>query len=243
MTHMALLNNVEHHDLKVISDHGVEYGDSINLTPIFPTEFAEAQRDYPIVFRKDENDQYNAVALLGLDKGENLFLTNEGWQGRYIPAIHQRGPVVIGRQTQEIDGEIRQEPVIFVDLEDRRVSRSEGHPLFLKHGGNSPYLQHVSHVLRVINKGAEIAGPMFAAFEAADLIEPASLEIRLDEHTVYQVPDIYSINEDKLAALKGPALESLHTSGFLRAAYLVLASLPNVSRLISLKNAKRNQNA
>jgi hypothetical protein len=239
MTNMALLNNVEHHDLRVISGHGPEYGDSINLTPVFPTEFAEAQRDYPILFRKGEDGQYSAVALLGLDKGENLFLTDEGWQGRYIPAIHQRGPFVIGRQNQEIDGETRQEPVIFVDLEDSRVSRSDGHPLFLKHGGNSPYLQHVSHVLRVINKGAEIARPMFAAFEAADLIEPASLEIRLDEHTVYNVPDIYSINEQKLAALEGATLENLHKSGFLRAAYLVLASLPNVSRLIALKNTKR----
>ena len=243
MTNMALLNNVEHHDLKVIAGHGPEHGDSINLTTVFPTEFAEAQRDYPILFRKDENGQYGAVALLGLDKGENLFLTNEGWQGRYIPAIHQRGPFVIGRQSQVIDGETRQEPVIFVDLEDSRVNRSEGHPLFLKHGGNSPYLQHVSHVLRVINKGAEIARPMFAAFEAADLIEPASLEIRIDEHTVYQVPDMYSINEQKLAALDGPVLENLHKSGFLRAAYLVLASLPNVSRLIALKNAKRAENA
>ncbi|KCZ93355.1 SapC family protein [Hyphomonas johnsonii] len=239
MTNTVLLNNIDHQDLKVLTGHGTDYGDQLNQTVVFPTEYAEVQREYPILFRKDDAGAFYSVALLGLDKGENLFLDESGWQGRYVPAIHQRGPFIIGFQDQEIDGETRREPVIYVDLDNPRVSRTQGQPLFLKHGGNTPYLQHVSHVLRVINKGAEIAAPMFAAFEQADLIEPASLDIRLDEHTVYTVPDVYSINEDKLAALEGPALTSLHRAGYLRAAYLVLASLPNVSRLIALKNARR----
>ncbi|MFN3314179.1 MAG: SapC family protein, partial [Hyphomonas sp.] len=126
-----------------------------------------------------------------------------------------------------------------VDLDNPRVGAANGLPLFLQHGGNSPYLQHVSHVLKVINRGTEIAGPMFAAFQEADLLEPALLDIRLDEHTGYKVPEVYSINADKLAALEGALLERLHKAGYLRAAYLALASLSNVSRLIELKNAKR----
>jgi len=80
---------------------------------------------------------------------------------------------------------------------------------------------------------------MFAAFEEAGLIEPATLDIRLDQHTVYQVPDIFSINEEKLGALEGETLERLHAKGFLRLAHLVIASLSNVNRLIELKNQKR----
>ena len=243
MTNTALLNNIDHQDLKVVTGHGPDYGDNINQTPVFPTEFAEVQREYPILFRKDETGKFHSVALLGLDKGENLFLTESGWKAHYVPAIHQRGPFVIGFQNQEIDGDVRREPVIFVDLDNPRVSRTQGQPLFLQHGGNAPYLEHVSHVLRVINRGAEIAEPMFAAFQAADLIEPATLDIQLDDHTSYKVPDIYSISEERLAALGGAELERLHKSGFLRAAYLVLASFHNVRRLIELKNAKRAASA
>lgn len=239
MTKTALLNNIEHHDLKIAAGHSPDYGDSVNQTVVFPTEYAEVQREYPILFRRNEAGEFYSVALLGLDKSENLFLTERGWQARYVPAIHQRGPFMIGFRDQETDGEVRREPVIFVDLDDPRVSRTDGQPLFLQHGGNSPYLQHVSHMLKVINRGTEIARPMFAAFQEAGLMEPASLDIQLDEHTVYKVPDVYSINDQKLASLNGEVLERLHSAGYLRAAYLALASLPNVSRLIEMKNAKR----
>lgn len=239
MTRTALLNNIEHHDLRVVTGHGRDFGDSVNQTIVFPTEYGEIQREYPILFRKNDAGEFYSIALLGLDKSENLFLTERGWQARYVPAIHQRGPFAIGFRNQESGGEVRREPVIYVDLDDPRVSKTEGQPLFLQHGGNSPYLQHVSHMLKVINRGAEISRPMFAAFEEAGLIEPAMLDIQLDEHTVYKVPEVYSINEDALAGLKGAPLERLHSAGYLRAAYLVLASLANVGRLIELKNTKR----
>jgi hypothetical protein len=242
MTRTALLNNVDHHGLKVVTGHSQAYGDSVNQTVVFPTEFAEIQREYPILFRRNEAGEFYAIALLGLDKGENLFLTERGWQARYVPAIHQRGPFIIGFQNKESGGEMHREPVIHVDLDDPRVNDTDGQPLFLQHGGNSPYLQHVSHVLKVINRGTEIARPMFGAFQDAGLVEPAMLEIRLDEHTVYKVPEVYSINEETLAGLSGATLERLHSAGYLRAAYLALASLANVSRLIELKNAKRASN-
>jgi hypothetical protein len=97
----------------------------------------------------------------------------------------------------------------------------------------------VSNVLRAISLGMEIEREMFAAFEEADLIEPAALDIRLDQHTVYQVPDIYSISEDRLGQLSGDTLVQLHQSGFLRLAYFIASSLSNVNRLIEMKNARR----
>lgn len=239
MANKVLLNSVEHHDLKVVPAHGAEYGNAVNMSAVFPTEFAEIQREYPIVFRKDENGTFGAVALLGFDRGENLFLDADAWNARYIPAVHQRGPFMIGFQDQNLDGEVRREPVIFVDLDDPRVGRPDGLPVFMPHGGNAPYLQRVGQMLRIISVGTEIMGPMFEAFHEADLIEPMSMDIRLDPTTTYSIPEVYTISEEKLAALKGEPLERLHRAGYLRAAYLVLASLPNVNRLIAMKNARR----
>ena len=239
MANNVLLNNIDHSDLKIAQRHGAEFGDSVNQALVFPTEFGDVQREYPILFRKDEDGNFQSVALLGFDKGENLLLDGAVWRARHVPVLHQRGPFMIGFQTRETGGETRREPVIYVDLDDPRVSRTEGQPLFLPHGGNAPYLEHVSHVLRAISLGMDVERKMFRAFEAAALIEPASLDVRLDEHTVYQVPGIYSISEEKLAGLEGEMLARLHTSGFLRLAYLALASLSNVNRLIELKNEKR----
>lgn len=239
MTKNVLLNNIDHSDLKVVQRHGAEFGDGVNQALVFPTEFAEVQREYPILFRKDEDGNFQSVALLGFDKGENLHLNGASWQARHVPVLHQRGPFMIGFQNRQIDGETRREPVIYVDLDDPRISQTEGQPLFLPHGGNAPYLEHVSSVLRAISLGMDIERSMFSAFEGAGLIEPASLDIRLDEHTIYQIPEVYSISEEKLANLDGETLSRLHQSGFLRLAYLALTSLSNVNRLIDLKNKKR----
>ncbi|MDX1293453.1 MAG: SapC family protein, partial [Hyphomonas sp.] len=88
MAKMALLNNIDHPDLRVITRYGADYGDSVNLAAVYPTEFSELQREYPIFFMKDAEGAFFCVVLLGLDKGENLFLDGDRWNARYVPAIH-----------------------------------------------------------------------------------------------------------------------------------------------------------
>lgn len=239
MVNKVLLNNVDHADLKLSIRHGAEFGDDVNQMLVFPTEFEELQREFPIFFRKDADGAFHSVVLLGLDKDENLLLDENGWRTRYVPAIQQRGPFSIAVQERQIDGEVRRDPVVHIDLDDPRVSRTEGEPIFLPQGGNSPYLKHVTRVLQAIHTGLEMNQPMFAAFEEMDLIEPVRLELKLSETEQYVIPDRYTIGADKLAALDGSRLERLHAGGFLSAAFHVASSLGNLSRLIELKNVKR----
>src|SRR3954468_3533765 len=129
MTKRGLLNNVDHQDLRVVARHGAEHGDSVNQMLVFPTEFEALQREYPILFRRDDDGDYQAVVLLGLDRDENLFLGADGsWQSRHVPALASRGPFSIGLARREA-GEER-EPMIHIDLEDPRVGTDEGEPLF-----------------------------------------------------------------------------------------------------------------
>lgn len=235
----VLLNNVDHHDLRVVLGHGAAFGDAINQSLIFPTEFEAAQRDYPILFRKDSEGRFQAVVILGLDRDENLFLDEARWPDRYIPAVQQRGPFLIGFREREEGGERLREPMIHVDLDHPRIGHGEGEPVFLPQGGHSPYLDHVTRVLRTIHDGLEMIEPMFAAFEEEGLIEPLLLQISLDETTRYDLPDFYTIGAERLAQLDGAALERLHRAGYLRMAFMVAASLANVSQLIERKNRKR----
>lgn len=240
MTRTALLNNVEHKDLRVIARHGAAFGDNINQVAVVPTEFEAVQREYPILLtRVPDGGGYQAVALLGLDRDENLFLDAQGWQARYVPAIQLRGPFLIGFQQQGAGRETRRDSVIHVQLDHPRISRVEGEPLFLPQGGNSPYLDHIVRVMRLMHQGIEVSGAMYAAFTELDLIEPLKLQINLSDREQYALEDYYTIGEERLARLRGAGLERLHASGYLRAAYGLIASLQNVSRLIELKNRRR----
>jgi hypothetical protein len=242
MTRPVLLNNVEHGHLRVITRRAAEFGDAVHAVLTFPTEFADVQREYPILFRRDPAiGEYRSMALLGFAEGENLFLDEHGWSGRYVPAIVARGPFLIGFQEQEVDGETRREPVVHVDLDDPRVNEREGEPLFLEHGGNAPYLRYVADLLRGIREGIEIGTAMFAAFERHGLIEPVNLEVDVLDDVRYVLRGWHTISRDRLAALDGAALAELNRAGFLEGAYLVLASLSNVPQLIERKRRRLAQ--
>ena len=235
MTKAVLLDNVSHKDLRVRTGYSAEFGDNINTALIFPTEFTYVQREYPILFRRNPGGEFQALALLGLDKGENLFLDEPVWNARYVPAIQQRGPFLIGLHQRENGCE----PMIHVNLDHPRFSRTEGEPVFLRHGGHSPLLEHTNRLLQIIYDGDELAKPMFAAFEEAGLIEAMEVQVNLDERVQYKLPDFFTINQDRLEALDGPALERLNKPGYLQLAMLVVHSLGNIEWLIELKNRKR----
>ena len=244
MTKHAILNNIAHKDLRVITRYGAEFGDSVGTVPTYPTEYGDVQREYPIFFRKDPSTgAYQSIALLGFEKNENLFLEEGRWNASYVPGIVARGPFLIGFQEQQIEGELRKEPVIHVDLDHPRISQTEGQPVFLPQGGNSPYLDHVAAVLRGIRDGLEISKAMFAAFAELDLIEPVKVEIKLSAEEGYSLVGLHTINREKLAALDGPALEKLNKSGFLQGAFLVIASMNNVKKLMGMKQRLRLQAA
>jgi hypothetical protein len=239
MSQAVLLDNVAHPDLKLITGYSAGLGDNVNLALVVPTEFAEVQREYPILFRQSETGVFQSFALLGLDKDENLFLDDKGWHANYIPAIQARGPFLIGFRDQDIDGVIRKEPMIMVDLEHPRISRTEGEPLFQRHGGHAPALERIVDILRILHTGSEVSSAMFEAFAAAGLLAPVEIDIRLDETTQYNLPGFFSISQEGLNQLDGETLQQLNSTGFLALAFLVASSMGNMSRLIDMKNRKR----
>jgi len=237
MTNRIVLNNVDHGDMTVSPRFGEAFGDRVNSVRLFPTEYEDASREYAILFRHDaESGQDFAVALLGLDLDENLFLDGERWDARYIPAVQSRGPFSIGLQRNGNDAEA----LIHVDLDDPRVGSDErGYPLFLPQGGNAPYLDRMANILRAISDGLQIEPAMFAAFKELNLLRPIELQIQVSDTRRYDLIDFLTIDTEGLATLDGSALEKLNRSGFLRLAFLAAASLGNISRLIELKNRAR----
>lgn len=225
------LDNVDHADLRVAIRAGAGFGDHANLLPIMPIEFEEAQRELPIVFRRGGDGGIRAYVLLGLDAGENLFLDDDRWTTRFVPAIQRRGPFALARGE---DGA----PVVQVDADDPRVGAADGLPLFRDHGGDAPYLEHVRAALASLAEGAPAERAIHADLEAAGLLRGVTLRIDLGDAGGYELTDLLTIDEAALAGLSGATLARLHANGLLRAATMAAASLGNIERLIELKTLK-----
>ena len=238
MANHEILDNKNHKDIKVITQFDKTYSDNNNSALIFPTEMKDAQRDYPILFIKNrETGQFQSVVLLGLEPNENLYINN-GWQASYIPAMINKGPFIIGFEEKEEHGKTVKNPIIAIDTDSPRVNKDSGEPVFLENGEPSPYLLQVNNALKTLHEGSQLSKQMFDAYLKNDLIEPVALNIELQNGEKLSLEGNYTLNEEKLANLKGEALEALHASGLLRVAYFITASLSNIQRLVDLKNSQ-----
>jgi hypothetical protein len=237
VTNIVLLNNVDHADLAVARGYGAAFGDAVNQALVFPTEFEALQREYVILFRQDGQGALQSVAILGLDRDENLYLDGDAWRARHVPAIQRRGPFSIGLRRAE-GSDAPPDLKINIDLDHPRVTAGGGEPVFRRHGGATPYLDDVSRALSTIYDGLEMTAPMFQAFAEAGLIEPVAIDITVGEARRYDLPDFFTIRRERLDALDGAALERLHRAGWLAAAFQVASSLGNIERLVEMKNRK-----
>ena len=239
MTRHVQLDNVTHKDLRVIRDYVNVPGYDVSAARAFPSEFIQLQTEYPLFFiRNKEQGNFEPIALLGFEDKENLYLDENGWHAGYVPLSIEREPFLIGFQQQVVDGVPTEAPVVHIDLDHPSVSETEGERVFLPHGGESPLLERISSVLMTIHQGHEAAKSLSEMLVGMELIESLVLEVELKDGSKQSLKGLYTINEDKLQNLNANALESLHKKGHLRDVYMMLASLPNVSRLIERKNQR-----
>ncbi len=238
MANFQLLNNVDHKDLRVITEHSAELGDNVGYVPTVPTEFRNLQRHYPVVFIKHlEANEFQAVAMLGVERGENLFLDESGWHASYIPLNIVRQPFLIG--FQETAGSGDREPVVTVDMDSPRVNTERGERVFLEHGGNSEYLERMTSVLNFLHEGQKRCAPFFESLTRLNLLESFVLDAQLDDGSEHRLTGFYTINEDVLNDLGADDLAMLHERGYLEAIYMAIASMTNISALIEMKSRRR----
>jgi hypothetical protein len=239
MANIQLLNNVDHKDVRVRTSRSAELGDSVWYALTFPHEFRNVQRHYPIFFTKNpENGQFQAVAMFGFEKGENLFLDESGWDAMYVPLSIVRQPFLVGFQHQQEEGGVNTQTVISIDMDSPRISKDEGEPLFLEHGGSSEYLEQMNSVLDLVNQGFQRNQAFVDMMLGMDLLESFVLDVELNDGSSHRLTGFYTINEDSLSRLTGDDLVILNNNGYLEAVYMVVASMSNIPELVERRNRK-----
>lgn len=239
MTNHVLLDNVTHKDLKVKVDYGPGRGYDNNVARVFPAEFAQLQREFPLFFVKNaESGFFESIALLGFADDENLYLSADGWDADRVPLTIERQPFLIGLQEQDVDGVPTPVPVVHIDLDHPNVSETEGERVFLPQGGESPYLERINSILLTIHQGHETSQAFSQLLVGLELIESLALNIEFEDGSKQSLEGLYTVNEDRLRNLNANGLEVLHEKGHLQDIYMMLASLQSMPGLIERKNRR-----
>lgn len=233
MSRHAILTSDEHRSLRVRTDSSAELGDAVMSCFTVPSEFRSLQHNFPILFRRDDTSgTFSALALLGFESGENLFLDGDRWDADYKPMALAIQPFLVGRSS-DADGPAQ----VHVDLDHPRIAKSdEGMLLFDADGRPTPYLERVSEMLGDLDHGHRTSGGFFAALERYNLLEPFFLDVTLRNGASHRMVGYHLINEDRLAALEPGAVAELHREGHLQPIFMALASLSSLAGLIERKN-------
>ena len=234
----VLLNNVEHQNVRVITERSARYGDDVSFAMTFPLEFRDIQSCYPIFFKKDaDTGMFFPVAMFGFEARENLYLSDDHWDARYIPLMIRRHPFLIGLQEGENPSDAERS-VVSIDMNSPRVNETEGEALFLEHGGTTDFLAAMTEVLESIQLGHDMNAEFVDALLELDLIESVSLQVGLKDRSKHQLLGLYTINEEKLQQLDNESLGKLHSKRHLQCIFMIMASLSCFSTLVEKKNGR-----
>ena len=183
MAQLSPINSKDHALVKIEQTYNIESLRTLSTMMVFPVEIAAVQREYAIIFRKHpDTGRLFPNILLGLAEKENLFIDEAGqWQGDYQPLSLQKGPFLI---TTNPNAD-KANDVLAIDLDDPRVSKSEGEAIFDENSQPSAYLDKVNQVLAQMHADADNIARMVDAFTELSLIEPLTLNIQLMERLIF----------------------------------------------------------
>lgn len=225
MTNIALLDTQAHRDLCVETGASARFGDARRFVPVIVGEFAHVAAHYPILFSKDaETGGFYCGAMLGIDEDENLFLTEGKPFETYRPLSLQRGPFFTAGSD------------IAIDLDHPRVG--SGQALFGADGQPSPYLKSIIGLFRDLKPGLEQTKVFVETLLALKLIEPIDITLAFDDGSRRRLEDLYTINQDALNGLFDDKVVEFFRRGYLKAIYLMIASLKQLPVLAQKKNAR-----
>jgi len=233
MSRHVILTSEEHGTLRVRTEASAELGDAVMTSFTVPFEFRRIQHDFPILFRRDiETGRFSALALLGFESGENLFLQDGRWIADYRPLAMAVQPFLLGRSASG-DGPSQ----VHIDLDHPRVSYNrDGVLLFDSSDRPTPFLEQIGEMLAELDAGYRASEDFFAALDRYDLLEPFALDVELKDGSKHRMVGYHLINEDKLRTLEPNAIAELHSEGHLMPIFMALASLSNLPKLIALKS-------
>jgi hypothetical protein len=205
----------------------------MHAMPVGLAEFAPASRDYPLVFiRQEGGGDFAAVAVLGLQARQNLFVLSDGlWDRRvYLPAYVRRYPFCMSRVS--VDGQERKERIVCVEAS---AIQGDGEALYDKNGHPLAHWTTLERLIRDCESDLGRSEELCKLLDEMGLLEPFTMKAEVDGFTL-QLEGMHRIAQERLEALHEDSLRRLFKAGMMDKVYAHLLSLENFRRLLNRRS-------
>lgn len=237
------LNKVIHKDVKIAPlDNNYRFARSTNSVLLAGVEFAEACKEYPVVFAQTPDNRIVSVALLGLRNQENLYISESGdWDANYIPAFVRRYPFVLAEVSEA------NQKTVCIDEAYEGFNDDDGDLLFDASGKHQPILSKAIEFLSEFQHQFVRSEKFIETLVDLELLVALNASVDLVDGRQFSLSGLMVIDEKKLLNLEAEKALSLFKSGELGWIYAHLLSLSNlkhlVNRIANLEDASEVNNA
>jgi hypothetical protein len=222
----VLLDRDKHRTRRVLPSTSFAFARKANSLYLAAVEFAEAFKEYPIVFTRGGNGKIVPVAMLGLRSRENLFVDdNERWTAAYVPAFVRRYPFVLAELAGEQMG-------VCIDEAFSGLNDKEGEALFDAQGNNTVFLQNALDFLNRYQQEYNRTEAFCHHLEKANLFVEMNAKADLVDGRSFMVGGLLVVDEARLMALPDATVLSLFRAGEMHLVSMHLASLSNMRKLV-----------
>jgi hypothetical protein len=193
------------------------------LVPVSMSETPMAALDLPLVFTRNKENNLALMALLSLEKDNNVHVGPKGlWMGGYKPVAVRAHPFSLTYY--------KDQAVVMVneDSDWLTTAKDQGRLLFDAHGKPTEWLTKIMDLLKNQAPNPHRDNPVLAAIDAADILEPWP-----------PVPEVLCVSPQKLGSLDDTAFLALRQAGALGVIYAHLISLPRIQRIKHLAQRKQ----
>ena len=224
---VRIVNREEDKKLKVAPIDGFGYAADLRDCIITVSEFYEAAKSQPIVFAKNDQGEFFALALLGLTTDNNLFVNKDGtWRpGEYVPAFVRRYPFIyIAHGNDKL--------TLAIDHGHKVVNKRKGEALFDAEGEASEYTTRVLDFLNQYQQASIHTQAMIKMLDDKGLLEDATAKMVQNGEPV-NLTGFMRVNEERLSALGNSEVLDLIKSGAYKWVVAHLMSLSNFQKLLT----------
>jgi hypothetical protein len=231
----VLLDREKHKKRRVRPSTSFGFARKANSLFLAAAEFAEACKEYAIVFTKGGNGKIVPVVMLGLRARENLFVNDANeWTGRYVPAFLRRYPFVLA----QLPGQ--QAMGVCIDEAYPGLGEQEGEALFDDKGADTPFLKNALEFLGQYQREYLRTEAFCQRVEQAGLLTEMNARADLVDGRSFTVASLLVVDEKKLLALPDATALQFFRAGELHLISMHLMSLSNMRSLVD-KMAQRQQ--
>jgi SapC len=230
-TNAVGLDTVKHRDLKLnLPVQDWRFTDKLNALFVTVTEFADACREFPLVFvnageEADGSMAIAPIAVFGVTQGDNLFVTTGRWRGRYMPTVLRLYPFCVTRMDQD-------RMALCVDMNYSGADDAQGLRVFNEDGTPSELLKGVQAQLETMEADVQKTRMACKRLKELDLLREMRFDATLPGGRSHSVDGFMVVDEEKLANLPEAAVVELHRSGILGLVHLHWLSMRNMHPLL-----------